>query len=265
MPLVNYHNHTSLCGHAVGTIGEYVEAARKLGISEIGFSDHAPIPEPIRGGITMAPEDTEGYIELVLSAKERYADKISVRLGFEVDYPLFGTFDEKYFSDPRIDYLAGSCHFLGDWAFDHEDFIGGFDKRDIDEIYGEYFGVLEKLAASRLFDFIGHFDLVKKFGHRPKGDFSASVRKVARIMSENGIAAEINTSGLIKPVREIYPSDEIIKILFEENVPITLGSDSHAPSQVGYGFDIAVEKLKRIGYTKISGFEKRIRYDVALG
>ncbi|MBI3316105.1 MAG: PHP domain-containing protein, partial [Candidatus Omnitrophica bacterium] len=42
-PKVDYHMHTPLCGHAVGEPGEYVEQAIKVGLSEIGFSDHAPL------------------------------------------------------------------------------------------------------------------------------------------------------------------------------------------------------------------------------
>lgn len=264
MPPVNYHNHTSYCGHADGTIDEYIEAAIALGIKEMGFSDHAPLPEKLRPGITMHPGETEPYIEEILSAQERFSGRINIRLGFEVDYPLFGTFDEKYFTDSRIDYLIGSCHFLEDWPFDHSDYIDEFDRRDINAVYSHYFDILKGLASSGLFDIVGHFDLVKKFGHRPEKNIAENVRNTARVMSRNQIAVEINTSGLIKPVGEIYPSYDIIKILFEENVPVTMGSDSHSPAEVGQGFKEASVMLKKAGYTKVSGFSKRKRYDLPL-
>jgi len=282
MSLVNYHNHTSMCKHAVGTPEEYVITAIKKGISEFGFSDHAPLPENLRDGITMSPLETELYINIITKLAKKYETQIAIRIGFEVDFPLYNTFDLKYLKDERIDFLIGSCHFLSkydmdvvtgkstadnlepEWAFDNPHFISEYDKHDIDDLYHIYYTNILEAVNSRLFDIIGHFDLIKKFGHRPKKDFSPMIEKIAQNMAKYNIAAEINTSGLQRRVREMYPSDDIIKIFFDNNVPITLGSDSHTPESVGYAFDTAVNTIKKIGYTKISGFAKRKRYDVNL-
>jgi histidinol-phosphatase (PHP family) len=75
---------------------------------------------------------------------------------------------------------------------------------------------------------------------------------------------EINTSGLRKPVKEIYPSGDIVEIFFQENVPVTLGSDSHSPDDVCEGYPLAIEMLKKTGYRKISGFTKRKSHDIQL-
>ncbi|HOW84041.1 MAG TPA: histidinol-phosphatase HisJ family protein [Spirochaetota bacterium] len=262
--MINYHVHTSLCRHATGTIDEYIRAAADAGLHEIGFSDHAPIPLPMREGITMEPGEVESYIALVLASKEKYADSIDVRLGFEVDYPLFGTFDDKYFSDPRIDFITGSCHFIGSWAFDHPREIGEFEKRKIDDVYAEYYSILRAMAETGRFDIFGHFDLVKKFGHRPVKNFSAAIEGIARVMARAGTAAEINTSGLQKPVGEMYPSEDIVKILFDCNVPVTIGTDAHAPDNVAFNIAGAIGLLKKTGYRKISGFRSRKRYEIAI-
>ena len=66
----------------------------------------------------------------------------------------------------------------------------------------------------------------------------------------------MNTNGFNHPVNEMYPSDQIIEILFNFNVPVTLGSDAHTSDRVGYRFDEAVGKLRKAGYRKISGFSK---------
>jgi histidinol-phosphatase (PHP family) len=265
MPIVNYHNHTALCGHAAGTIDEYISKAITAGISELGFADHAPLPEHLRDGITMTPDQTEIYISEILEKKEIYKDRISIRLGFEVDFPIFNTLDRLYLVDIRFDYMIGSCHFLGDWPFDHSDFVDEFGKRDINQIYKTYYTLLESLVDSNLFNIIGHFDLIKKFGHREDpGNSKEALERIAIKMSRFGIAAELNTSGLLRPVKEMYPSDEILKILFDKNVPVTLGADAHEPSLVDYMLSEAVEKLKSTGYRKISGFEKRNRYDIPI-
>ena len=262
-----------MCGHAEGTPEEYILMAIKKGMSEFGFSDHAPLPEDLREGVTMSPSETETYINMISELVKKYADQIAIRIGFEVDFPLFSTFDLNYLKDERIDFIIGSCHFISqcntklpqsEWAFDNPYFISEFDKHDIDDLYHIYYTNIYEAVNSRMFDIIGHFDLIKKFGHRPKKDFKPMLQKIAQAMSKCNVAVEINTSGLLKPVKEIYPSQDIINIFFENNVPITLGSDSHEPATVGYAFDKAVDIIKKIGYTKISGFKKRNRYDINL-
>nr|HPK45243.1 PHP domain-containing protein [Spirochaetota bacterium] len=127
--MIDYHVHTYLCDHASGTPGDYIEKALEARLFEIGFSDHAPLPEHLRNDITMEPEETEMYCSMLEDVKDKYP--IAVKIGFEVDYPLHPTFDTHYFHDNRIDYMIGSCHFIDGWAFDHPLFVDEYNKRDI--------------------------------------------------------------------------------------------------------------------------------------
>ena len=262
--MLDYHIHTRLCGHASGEIEDYVDAAIRAGLSEIGFSDHAPLPEKHRSGITMSPHETEIYLERLHKVRQVYSDRIDVKIGFEVDFPLCDSFDPAYLDDPRLDYLIGSCHFIDDWPFDHPDNVDEFSKRDINRVYEHYFSIMRDMARSGLFQVAGHFDLVKKFGHRATRDFSSTIKDIAQIMARNDLAAEINTAGLRKPVGEIYPSQNIIDIFFQQNVPVTLGSDSHSPDEVGYMFNETLQILRKAGYRNISGFKKKKRYTIAI-
>lgn len=264
MKLPDYHLHTVLCGHATGTIDEYVEGAISASLGEIGFADHAPLPDALREGITMPPEKTEAYIAMVQDTAGRYRDRIEIRTGFEVDFPLHSTFDPAYFSDQRIDFLIGSCHFIDGWPFDHPEFMKEFENRDIDDTYTRYYAIIMELVASGLFNIIGHLDLVKKFGHRALRDFTSTIEAIFSMTARRNMAVEINTAGLRKPVGEIYPSRDIIDILFRLNVPVTLGSDSHGPEEVAHEFGRAVEQLRSAGYRTVSGFKHRNRYDIRL-
>ena len=264
MGLVDYHIHTYLCGHAEGQPDDYIRQAIKENILDIGFADHAPLPSGLREGITMTPENTEVYIKTIEEIREIYKDKISIKIGFEVDYPLHDSFDKRYYNDLRLDFLIGSIHYIGDWAFDHPANIGEFDNRDINDVYDQYYKIIEEAAQYGYFDIIGHFDLVKKFGHRPKKDFTKRIETIAHILSKNNIAVEVNTAGMRKPAEEVYPSDDIIDIFYRMDVALTLGSDSHKPEEVGYGFHQAIENLKRAGYREISGFSKRRRYRIPI-
>ncbi|MFC1669520.1 histidinol-phosphatase HisJ family protein [Spirochaetota bacterium] len=264
MDLVNYHTHTYLCEHATGTIDEYIACAIDAGIKELGFSDHSPLPENFRKGYTMSAEKIEFYIDEIEKRKLKYKDKISIKLGIEIDFPLIESFDKKYLDDNRFDYLIGSCHFIEGWSFDHPDYLEEFKKRDIDDIYSQYYEIMDSMAESGLFDIIAHFDLIKKYGHMPKNDFSKKIEEIAKKIAQSETAVEINTSGLLKPVKEIYPSESIIKIMFKNNVPVTLSTDSHSPEHVGFMLKETIEMLKKIGYRKISGFTKRKRYDIII-
>ncbi len=260
----NYHIHTYLCNHATGTIDDYINTAIEMKIGEIGFADHAPLPEHLRKGITMKPEETEFYISEIDKRKSLFKNRIMIRLGFEVDFPMHDSFDKKYLTDPRIDFLIGSCHFIDDWPFDHNAYIDEYERRDIDDIYSRYYKIMEALVDSKQFDIAGHFDIVKKFGHRPKKDFTDIIERISKKMSKFGLTAEINTSGMLKPVKEIYPSHDIIETFYRNNVPVTISSDSHSPELIGYLLGYTLEKIKKIGYKKISGFRKRKRYEIAI-
>jgi histidinol-phosphatase (PHP family) len=262
--MIDFHTHTYLCGHATGTPEEYAESAYSKGITILGFSDHSPLPDGMRENVTMRRDQTEEYLARIQKVKKEYIGKVDIRIGFEVDFPLRDSFDSVFLSDPRLDYLIGSCHYLGDWPIDYDGASPEYKKRGINNIYEAYYDSLLECAGSGLFNFLGHFDLPKKFGHHASTDMRNKITSVARAAAGSNTAVEINTSGLRKPVGEMYPSEKIVQILFEQNVPITLGSDAHAPNEVGADIDKASALLKKVGYTRIVAFKNRKQFPVEL-
>jgi len=258
--LVDYHIHTKMCGHANGEMEEYVESAIKNGLTEMGFSDHFPLFHIEPGDLSMKMEDFPLYIKKVKEMQEKYKDKITIRLGCEVEYSAdIEKPTKEMLSKYNFDYLLGSTHFLGMWIFDHPDHKDEFEKRDVYEIYSNYFTGLEKMISSRMFDIVAHIDLIKKFGYRPSRPLEEIYSKIAKAINNSSMAIEINTSGLRKPVKEMYPAAQLLKICFETNIPVTLGSDAHKPEEVTRDFDKAVLLIKNAGYTKIAQFANRKR------
>ena len=84
----NYHTHTFRCMHAVGEDEEYVLRAIEAGYKEIGFSDHSPWPykSDFVSGMRMPVDEMEDYICSIRRLREKYADKISVKIGFECEF-----------------------------------------------------------------------------------------------------------------------------------------------------------------------------------
>lgn len=264
--LVDYHTHNMLCKHAVGTIEEYIQHAITIGLNEIGISDHTPMPEQWDGAVRMTEDQFwNEYHPTVLSLREKYKNQIVIKFAVEGDFfPGTELWVETFNAKSEFDYVIGSVHYLGEWGFDNPQFVTRYDVKDVNEIYTEYYDHIKRSAECGLFDIIGHCDLVKKFGHRPTKDMEEVLRETFKIVKQSGMAVEINTSGLRKPVKEIYPSEQILNILSEYEIPLTIGSDAHVPSDVGRDFDLAKQLIERYGNGKISVFSNRVRSEVSI-
>jgi len=262
--IVDYHTHTSLCKHATGTPEDYVLRALELGFDEIGMSEHIPMPDSFDERHRMSIEEYyQRYAPSVVEVSERYKKRIQVRRGIEADF-FDGTQEwvREFIKENDFDFVIGSVHFLGSWGVDDPTFVHRYEEADVDRIYEEYFHTVERAVRTGLFDIVGHYDLVKKFGYRPTRNMDELIREVIGEIKKNDLCLEINTSGLRKPVQEMYPSEFILSLARDVRLPLTLGSDAHAPEDVGKDFPLAVEMIERYGSGKISLFEKRERREV---
>jgi histidinol-phosphatase (PHP family) len=68
---------------------------------------------------------------------------------------------------------------------------------------------------------------------------------------------ELNTAGLRKPCQELYPSHQLLEMVYELNIPITFSSDAHAIGQVGFKYEEALKLAKKVGYTQAVTFKER--------
>ena len=256
---LDYHIHTTF-SDGRSDLHEYVHEAAKKRIDEIGFSDHIHVKKE---DWSMVPADLPKYVNKIAGLKK--LSKIPIKAGLEVEFVprqieglmhVINQFD--------LDYLMGSVHFIGDWQFDNEKQIEEWKRRDVNQVYEQYFDLVQTMAKTQLFDFVGHLDLVKKFGYRPKGDIKDLLIETIKTISKSGMCIEVNTGGLRKPCQEIYPSEKLLKTCFDNGLPITLGSDAHLSEDIGAGFDKAVDVAKKVGYTEIARFTKRRREPVDL-
>ena len=125
-------------------------------------------------------------------------------------------------------------------------------------VWREYFALLTTLVNLRAFDVVAHLDLPKKFGHRLRDkEMTEMIQPLLDRIAKAGMAIEINTSGWRREVCEAYPSPLILALACEREIPITFGSDSHAPKEVGYEFAKAVQLAREVGYTESVQFRKR--------
>jgi histidinol-phosphatase (PHP family) len=254
----DYHMHTPLCRHAAGEPVDYARRAVELRLPEIGFSDHSPMECDDFDDWRMADRQLDDYVAKVRLAQITFP-QLTIRLGLEVDY-LPGQEDwiRRLAARHPWDYFIGSVHYVSDsWDIDNPAKLAEWKKRDAFEVWQAYFGRLTQAAKSGLFEIIGHADLPKKFGLRPAQDCRPLYQEFLAAVAAAGCAIELNTAGLRKECREIYPSLELLRIAREKHVPITFGSDAHAPKEVGLNFPEALALARDAGYTETRRFNLR--------
>jgi histidinol-phosphatase (PHP family) len=279
MKLMDYHSHNRRCGHALGEIEEYVKIAIKKDFMEIGITDHFPLEaiiddpqyEDIIKRASMAIKEFSNYIEEIKRLKDKYKDKIKVLISTEVNFATPGRaltrqkeILEPYMDD--FDYLLGAIHDIK-W---HDSPVLIMDPREGSEAlktYGkekindEYINKLLKLVETDFFDVIAHFDNHRVLMRPVKPEYSEKTwQKLLNLLDKiktKGMAIEINTSGTLKGIGSQFPEDVIIKEAIQRGIPLTLGSDAHAPEYIGYMFEEFIEKAKKWGLSHLCNYEKR--------
>ena len=259
MPLPpDYHMHTPLCRHATGEPVDYARRAVELGLTEIGFSDHSPMPQDDFDNWRMFDRQLDEYVAKIQLAQKEFP-QLTIRLALEVDYlPGHEKWIRQLAKRHPWDYLIGSVHYVSDsWDIDNPAKLSEWKKRDAFEVWQIYFERLTLAASSKLFNIIGHADLPKKFGIRPAQSCRPLYSNFILAAAEAGCAIELNTAGLRKDCKEIYPCAELLDLAFRRAVPITFGSDAHAPAEVGMNFAEAVEFARSAGYRETCRFTRR--------
>jgi len=250
-PFSDYHSHPQ--GHRVQPYSQsllqpWADSARERGLTDIAFTDHDRYHE----GIDFDEID-----------KLRAANPdVQIRAGIELDNdPIHSSAGRKWIEKnwDRLDFVLGSVHFLErpDQMFDSvpggaEQFAG----RDIDEIYADYFRRIREIAASGLIDCLAHLDLIKIHGHRPNSRIDDLIAETLDFIAARGLAIELSTAGWRKPVNELYPSDEIIRLAIAKGIPFTTASDAHSHVQLGENYNRLAEKMAELGIKQVCVFEK---------
>jgi histidinol-phosphatase (PHP family) len=248
-------------------VARYLEAAESAGVAELGVSEHI---HRFADSLTIwrhpfwvenATDDLASYCEFVRSTP--------LRLGIEMDF-VPGAEDRiaNLLHEHEFDYVVGSVHFVGDAAVDHPDYDAWLAEGDADRVWARYFELLGEAARSGLFDILGHPDLVKVWGDgrpQPSRDPRFHYEPAVEAIAESGIAVEISTAGLRKPVGEIYPTRALAEMCVDAGAAFSLSSDAHRPEQVGYAYDRAVEFMGELGITHVAVFERRRRLMEELG
>ncbi len=263
--IIDYHIHLERGPFSEEWFKKFWEKAKENGIEEIGISEHGhrfeefkPIYKDLPRASSWCDSNLEEYITFLSNLRKKYP----IKIGVEMDY-LPDKEDEikrlllKY---NIFDYVIGSIHWLNHgFGFDIDPNDPKWEKES-ESIFLDYFERLELAIKSELFDIIGHIDLVKLWGHKLPKNIIEIYKNLAKIIKDRNISIEINTSGLRRPVNEIYPSPTFLEILAPFNIPLTFGSDAHNPEDVGNKVREFYKVVKNLGFERISIFSRRVPY-----
>ena len=256
----DYHMHTPLCRHATGEPTELAAQALKVGLTEIGFSEHQPMIRDDYDDWHIRQDELDEYVRRVEQARREHPN-LTIKLALEMDFiPGQEDWIRELAARHPWDYLIGSVHYVSDtWDMDNPKKLSEWKSRDPWEVWSVYFDRLTQSVESGLFEIIGHADLCKKFCFYPQQDCTPLFRRLLTAAKKHGVAMELNTAGLRKDCKEIYPSETIVRFAAEYGVPITFGSDAHAIHEVGANFNEAIALARRCGYTQCCRYTRRKR------
>jgi len=232
----------------------WADHARRIGLRDIALTDH----DRYHPGVDF------GEIERLREANP----DLKIRAGIELDNdPVHSAAGRRWIEQnwDQLDFVLGSVHFLqGDWAFDHAGEEAEFARRDINQVYADYYERIRAMAKSGLVDCMAHLDLVKIFGFRPTSNFNDVLDGILSEIRGANIAMELSTAGWRKPVGELYPSDEIIRRAMAKKIPFTTASDGHSHVQQGENFDRLADKMSELGVREVNIFERHQRTAIML-
>ncbi|MDW7982589.1 MAG: histidinol-phosphatase [Thermomicrobium sp.] len=270
--LGSYHNHPGYCDGA-GTVEDFVQLAREVGLSALGLSSHAPVP--FACAWTMPLERLREYVADVRAVQARWRGRFPVWLGVELDYldpgilPEGADFQRQAVFSMGLDYAVVSLHFVGrdpeghPWAIDEsaESFarqVQSVYSGDVRRLVEDYYRSLARMAqwagGLSLPVVVGHLDKVKQWnlGERYFSEsapwYRSAVERALLAIGEARLPIELNTAGLRRAIGSPYPAEWVLQRCHALGIPVLIGSDAHRPEEVAAGFEVARAVLRSVGY-----------------
>lgn len=261
------HLHSEFSGDSTADPKDQVEAAIKLGLDGICFTEHhdPDYPKDPEGNdVCWIQKDFQGYRERILKLKYEYIDRIEILWGVELGLqPHLSAEFKRLTRELPFDFVIGSSHLAHGRDVYFPDY---FEGRSEEEAYTEYFvSILENLSAidPEIYDSYGHLDYVVRYG--PNKNRNYSYRKYADLIDEIlrkliwlGKALEVNTAGFKYGLKHPHPTEDVIRRYRElGGEMITIGADAHKPEHIAYDFGRLPELLRSCGFRYYTVFRNR--------
>ncbi len=271
--MINYnlHQHT-IFSDGKETPQKFVERAIELGFSQIGFSEHTPLPFP--NPFSLKEENVEAYILAIEQLKEKFTGQIEIYRALEMDFipGISENFD--YWRDRcRADYLIGSVHLVKPDGTNELWFTDGPDHKIYDEGLQQFFGgdirkavkafydQTNRMIESQRFEIVGHVDKIKmhnrgRFFSEDEKWYRDLVEETLELIKQKNLIVEVNTRGMYKKTSDsFFPDHQTLKRVKEFNIPVIISSDAHHPDEINNLFNDAVIRLVNLSFKEVVKFK----------
>lgn len=280
---LDYHMHFEYGSYDEKWAEGFFEAAKRHGLDEIGITEHThtfPEFEQLYYDDLILDDSFVGQFQKKWLKKNKFKYTLDEYFGFMeklkakhkvktgIEVCNFQSQDKvrEILSGYDFDYIIGSIHFLRGWAYDSSEIKAAWENHELSEIYEWYAEEVEKLAASGLYDVLGHPFNIRLYGHIPDFDVTPVLERVAKALKKADMAIDVNTGTYYRyPIKEISPYPDFMRIAAKYELPIIISSDAHKPEDCGSYNEEAIEYVRQFGYHEIAVFDGRKRTMQALG
>ncbi|MFA5675633.1 MAG: histidinol-phosphatase HisJ family protein [Christensenellales bacterium] len=255
--MIDYHVHSSFSADCEAPMINMARAARDLKITELCFTEHVDIDAP---GEKVFVADLAAYRAEFLKVQSAFPN-LNMRFGVEAGlWPDVFKQTQALLEGHPLDYVIGSQHLIFGLDPYHNEIWKRYSQR---EIYDEYLRISMVCAASfDYYDVFGHLGYVGKFC--PYNDkllafssYTDAIDELLKTLVRKGKGLEVNTSGLVM-TPSTMPETRIIERFKQLGGEIiTIGSDAHRESAVGYAVPDTLRKLKAVGFRYVCAFDNR--------
>lgn len=241
------HVHTSLCRHAVGEMDDYVRIGKMRGLKKLFFLEHLELGINYFERTWLTEADFDEYFRRGRELKEKYRGILPVGLGVEVGYnPQRRNELQAALAAREWERIGISYHFMA-VAGRHYNLVSrrrenleALSKLGVANVLSDYFATLMEAVENLPGHFVCHLDAAMR--HHPEvrleNNHYRQIEEILAAMASRGMALEINASGLARRGQP-YPAQEIIAEAVRRGIPLTAGSDSHRPEDVGEFAELA--------------------------
>ncbi|MBR3290038.1 MAG: histidinol-phosphatase HisJ family protein [Clostridia bacterium] len=258
MATFDFHMHTDSSPDGSASAREMCRAAIERGLTHIAITDHLDFPDYVEDDYANRKERSWREQTAVLPEIE---GKLRLSRGVEIGSPLLDpALTDEALAAHDYDFILASLHQLGR----HPDFYYvDFRRLDVLPTLDEYFTELIDVVKWGRFQSLAH--LTYPFRYIPEAVRPASydrwmdsIDEIFRLLADKGLALEINTSGLRKPIGVTSPDLPLIRRFRElGGEHVTVGSDAHVPQDVGAGIDEGIELARTAGFRYVTLYEKK--------
>jgi histidinol-phosphatase (PHP family) len=225
-------------------------AAIEKGFTQICFTEHVDF-NPMDNGYNFF--NLENYSTAISTAQDAYASRISILKGVEFSEPhAYPRAFEKLLKR-GFDFVLGSVHWFGDGWIGNPSYQS---RHSLESLFNDYYSELLKAVCFGGFDSLAHFDFPKRYLQATFEPLE-QIQSILQELIRRDIALEFNTSPLRKTCADIYPGKTIRDAYARlGGINITLGSDAHAPEEIGKDFDVLPDRVDENGF-KVVTFKDR--------